>query len=173
MVQSSSNQGSSKPEVKGDLKYDSKVIQKIVGIALSDIKGLLTVNGGFFSNIADKIVNSDDVTSGVNVEVGKKQVAVDIEIVAEYGVDITKLYDQIKQKIQEKVKEMTGLDTVEVNVTVVDIKTKEQHEKDSVSLQDRITGAANDTKDKISNQKDKVQDKAEEKKKESKESRVK
>ena len=35
MVQSSSNQGSSKPEVKGDLKYDSKVIQKIVGIALS------------------------------------------------------------------------------------------------------------------------------------------
>ena len=107
MVQSSSNQGSSKPEVKGDLKYDSKVIQKIVGIALSDIKGLLTVNGGFFSNIADKIVNSDDVTSGVNVEVGKKQVAVDIEIVAEYGVDITKLYDQIKQKIQEKVKEMT------------------------------------------------------------------
>ena len=88
MVQSSSNQSSSKPEVKGDLKYDSKVIQKIVGIALSDIKGLLTVNGGFFSNIADKIVNSDDVTSGVNVEVGKKQVAVDIEIVAEYGVEI-------------------------------------------------------------------------------------
>lgn len=173
MVQSSSNQGSSKPEVKGDLKYDSKVIQKIVGIALSDIKGLLTVNGGFFSNIADKIVNSDDVTSGVNVEVGKKQVAVDIEIVAEYGVDITKLYDQIKEKIQEKVKEMTGLDTVEVNVTVVDIKTKEQHKKDSVSLQDRITGAANDTKEKMSDQKDKAQDKVEEKKKESKESRVK
>ena len=96
MVQNNNN---SKQEVKGDLTYDSKVIQKIVGIALADVKGLLTVNGGFFSNLADKIVNSDDVTNGVNVEVGKKQVAVDIEIVAEYGTNIPKLYDEIRQKI--------------------------------------------------------------------------
>ncbi|MDF7639853.1 Asp23/Gls24 family envelope stress response protein [Lactobacillus sp. ESL0791] len=146
-------------EVKGDLNYDSKVIQKIIGIALSDIKGLLTVDGGFFSNLSDKIVNSSNVTSGINVEVGKKQVAVDIDIVAEYGVDIAKLYDEIKKKIYNKVKEMTGLDTVEVNVTVVDIKTKEQHQKDSVSLQDRITGAGKDAKDKVNEQKDKVEDK--------------
>ncbi|CAM3159788.1 Uncharacterized conserved protein YloU, alkaline shock protein (Asp23) family [Lactobacillus bombicola] len=157
-------QTNSKQEIKGDLNYDTKVIQKIIGIALSDVKGLLTVNGGFFSNLADKIVNNDDVTSGVNVEVGKKQVAVDIEIVAEYGIQISKLYDQIKQKIHDKVKEMTDLDTVEVNVTVVDIKTKEQHEKDSVSLQDKITGTAQDAKEKIGGQVDKVQDKVEDKK---------
>ncbi|MCX8737366.1 Asp23/Gls24 family envelope stress response protein [Lactobacillus sp. B4026] len=161
---SANNSSSSKQEIKGDLKYDEKVIQKIIGIALSDVKGLLDVNGGFFSNLADKIVNNDDVTNGVNVEVGKKQVAVDIEIIAEYGVEIPKLYDEIRQKIYDKVKEMTGLDTVEVNVTVVDIKTKEEHEKDSVSLQDRITGATQDAKDKIGEQKDKVEDKVEDKK---------
>ncbi|MDF7671720.1 Asp23/Gls24 family envelope stress response protein [Lactobacillus sp. ESL0701] len=149
MAQAKSNQ-----EIKGELKYDSKVIQKIIGIALSGIKGLLTVDGGFFSNLTDKIVNNNDVTTGVNVEVGKTQVAVDIDIVAEYGVQITKLYDQIKERIYNKVKEMTGLDTVEVNVTVVDIKTQEQHQKDSVSLQDRITGATKTTKDKLDNQKD-------------------
>ncbi|WEV38673.1 Asp23/Gls24 family envelope stress response protein [Lactobacillus sp. ESL0680] len=149
MTQTNSNQ-----EIKGELKYDSKVIQKIIGIALSGIKGLLTVDGGFFSNLTDKIVNNNDVTTGVNVEVGKTQVAVDIDIVAEYGVQITKLYDQIKERIYNKVKEMTGLDTVEVNVTVVDIKTQEQHQKDSVSLQDRITGANKTTKDKHDNQKD-------------------
>ncbi|WEV70851.1 Asp23/Gls24 family envelope stress response protein [Lactobacillus sp. ESL0785] len=146
-------QANPKQEVKGNLKYDSKVIQKIIGIALSDVTGLLTVDGGFFSNLTDKIVNSSDVTTGINVEVGKKQVAVDIDIVAEYGVQITKLYDEIKERIFNKVKEMTGLDTVEVSVTVVDIKTKQQHQKDSVSLQDRITGATKDTKDKISEQK--------------------
>ncbi|RMC23433.1 MULTISPECIES: Asp23/Gls24 family envelope stress response protein [unclassified Lactobacillus] len=156
-------ENNSKHEVKGDLNYDSKVIQKIIGIALSDIKGLLTVNGGFFSNLADKIVNTDDVTNGINVEVGKKQVAVDIEIVAEYGVEIAKLYDQIKKKIYDKVKEMTGLDTVEVNVTVVDIKTKEQHEKDSVSLQDKITGTTKDAKEKIGSRVDKVENKIDDK----------
>ncbi|MDF7682447.1 Asp23/Gls24 family envelope stress response protein [Lactobacillus sp. ESL0679] len=157
MAQTNSNQ-----KIKGELKYDSKVIQKIIGIALSDIKGLLTVDGGFFSNLTDKIVNNNDVTTGVNVEVGKTQVAVDIDIVAEYGVQITKLYDQIKEKIYNKVKEMTGLDTVEVNVTVVDIKTQEQHQKDSVSLQDRITGVTKDTKEKIDDQKDSKQTEAKE-----------
>lgn len=163
MVQNNT-QNNSKQEIKGDLKYDPKVIQKIIGIALADVKGLLTVNGGFFSNLADKIVNTDDVTNGINVEVGKKQVAVDIEIVAEYGIEIPKLYEEIRQKIQDKVKKMTGLDTVEVNVTVVDIKTKQQHEKDSVSLQDRITGTAQDAKDKIDEQKEKADDKKEEQK---------
>lgn len=136
-------------QIKGELTYDSKVIQKIIGIALSDIDGLLTIDGGFFSNLTDKLVNNDDVTSGINVEVGKKQVAVDIDIVAEYGIDIAKLYDQIKKQIFEKVKSMTDLDVVEVNVSVVDIKTQQQHEKDSVSLQDRLSGSAKDTKQKV------------------------
>lgn len=133
--------------VKGELTYDQKVIQKIIGNALADIDGLLTVDGGFFSNLTDKLVNNDDVTNGINVDVGKKQVAVDMDIVAEYGVDISKLYDKIKNKIYDKVKSMTNLEVVEVNVNVVDVKTKAEHEKDSVSLQDRISGNNSDNDD--------------------------
>ena len=40
---------------------------------------------------------------------------------------------------------MTDLEVVEVNVNVVDIKTKEQYEADSVSLQDRVTDVAEST----------------------------
>ncbi len=66
-----------KSGVKGNLTFDDKVIQKIIGIALSEVDGLLTVDGGFFANVAEKLVNTSDVTSGIDVEVGKKQVAVD------------------------------------------------------------------------------------------------
>lgn len=62
-----------KSELKGELTFEDKVIQKIVGISLETIPGLLTINGGFFSNLADKIVNNNDVTSGIDVEVGKKK----------------------------------------------------------------------------------------------------
>lgn len=140
-----------KTEVKGELTFDDKVIQKIIGISLSDVKGLLTVSGGFFSNIAGKLVNNNDVTSGIDVEVGKKQVAVDLEIVAEYKVDISKLYDQIKDIIVHEMKEMTNLEVIEVNVKVVDVKTKEQHEKDSTTLQDRMSDMTEKTKDAVSN----------------------
>jgi uncharacterized membrane protein YeaQ/YmgE (transglycosylase-associated protein family) len=57
-----------KSGVKGNLTFDDKVIQKIIGIALSEVDGLLTVDGGFFANVAEKLVNTSDVTSGIDVE---------------------------------------------------------------------------------------------------------
>lgn len=138
--------------VKGELTYEDKVIQKIVGIALESVDGLLTVDGGFFSNIAGKLVNTDDVTSGINVEVGKKQVAVDLDIVAEYGSDMTAIYDQIKEVVSTQVNKMTNLEVIEVNVNVADVKTREQFEKDSETVQDKVTSAAETTGDFASKQ---------------------
>ena len=131
--------------VKGELTYEDKVIQKIVGIALESVDGLLTVDGGFFSNIAGKLVNTDDVTSGINVEVGKKQVAVDLDIVAEYGSDMTAIYDQIKEVVSTQVNKMSNLEVIDVNVNVADVKTREQFEKDSETVQDKVSSAAETT----------------------------
>lgn len=145
-----------KSGLKGELTFEDKVIQKIVGISLETIPGLLTINGGFFSNLADKIVNNNDVTSGIDVEVGKKEVAVDLDIVAEYGVDISKIYEDIKRVIEKEVKHMTSLEVIEVNVNVVDIKTKEQYEEDSVTVQDKLSDATSEVSDFVSDQTDKV-----------------
>lgn len=154
MATQSKSQSSPKVEgVKGTLTFEDKVIQEIIGMSLQDVKGLLTVDGGFFSNIAEKIVNTSDVTTGIDVEVGQEQVAVDLDIVAEYKVDITKLYEEIKRSIVKSVKEMTGLDVIEVNVNVVDVRSKAEHEKASVSLQDRVGGVAESTKEALTSDK--------------------
>lgn len=132
-------------DVRGELTYEDKVIQKIIGLSLDRVPGLLHVDGGFFSNLTEKIVNTNDVTHGVNVEVGKEQVAVDLNVIVEYRKNVPTLYNQIKEVIVSEVAKMTDLEVVEVNVNVVDIKTKEQHEADSVSLQDRVTDVAEST----------------------------
>ena len=134
-----------KHEVKGELTYADKVIQKIIGLSLEKVSGLLAVDGGFFSNLTDKLINTDNVTNGVNVEVGKEQVAVDLNVVVEYQKNVPAVYEEIKNVVVEEVSKMTDLEVVEVNVNVVDIKTKEQHEADSVSLQDRVTDVAEST----------------------------
>ena len=131
--------------VKGELTYEDKVIQKIIGLSLEKVDGLLAVDGGFFSNLADKIVNTDHVANGVNVEVGKEQVAVDLNVVVEYQKNVPDLYKHIKEVVASQVSKITDLEVIEVNVNVVDIKTKEQHEADSVSLQDRVTGVVEST----------------------------
>ena len=132
-------------DVRGELTYEDKVIQKIIGLSLERVPGLLHVDGGFFSNLTEKLVNTNDVTHGVNVEVGKEQVAVDLNVIVEYRKNVPTLYNQIKEVIVSEVAKMTDLEVVEVNVNVVDIKTKEQHEADSVSLQDRVTDVAEST----------------------------
>ncbi|HEV5298631.1 TPA: Asp23/Gls24 family envelope stress response protein, partial [Streptococcus pneumoniae] len=132
-------------EIKGELTYEDKVIQKIIGLSLENVSGLLGIDGGFFSNLKEKIVNSDDVTSGVNVEVGKTQVAVDLNVIVEYQKNVPALYSEIREIVSSEVAKMTDLEIVEINVNVVDIKTKEQHEADSVSLQDRVSDVAEST----------------------------
>lgn len=152
-------------EVKGELTYEDKVIQKIIGLSLENVPGLLAIDGGFFSNLTGKLINTDNVASGVNVEVGKEQVAVDLNVIVEYQKNVPELYKKIKEVVVSEISKMTDLEVVEVNVDVVDIKTKEQHEADSVSLQDRATGVVESTSkftsDKFESAKDKVKEVAE------------
>ena len=74
------------------------------------------MDGGFFSNLTEKIINTDNVTHGVNVEVGKEQVAVDLNIVVEYQKNVPALYKEIKDVVVSQVTKMTDLEVVEVNV---------------------------------------------------------
>lgn len=125
-------------EIKSTVTYDEKVIQKIVGHALENIDGLLAISGGFFANVKDKLVNSDDVTTGVNVEVGKEEVATDLDIIVEYGKDIPSIAEGIKAIVAQNVDVMTHLKVVEVNVNVADIMSREEYEASSVTVQDRV-----------------------------------
>lgn len=142
--------------MRGELNYEDKVVQKIIGIAIEQVDGLLSANGGFFSNVAGKLVNTDNVTAGIETEVGKKQVAVDMDVIVEYGKDIEKIFEEMQEVIGKEVKNMTHLEVIEVNANVVDIKTKEEFEKDQETVQDKVTDAAKRTGEFASNQTDKV-----------------
>ncbi|HEM3678701.1 TPA: Asp23/Gls24 family envelope stress response protein [Streptococcus suis] len=144
--------------IKGTVTYADQVIEKMVGHALQHVPGLLSISGGFFTDIKNKLINSSDVREGINVEVGSKQVATDLKIVVEYGKDIPEIVETMKSIIGTEVKKMTHLEVVEVNVEVVDIKTREEFEAESVTLQDRVVSATQATGEVIGNQASKAGD---------------
>ena len=144
--------------IKGTVTYADQVIEKMVGHALQHVPGLLSISGGFFTDIKNKLINSSDVREGINVEVGSKQVATDLKIVVEYGKDIPEIVETMKSIIGAEVKKMTHLEVVEVNVEVVDIKTREEFEAESVTLQDRVASATQATGEVIGNQASKAGD---------------
>jgi uncharacterized alkaline shock family protein YloU len=65
--------------------------------------------------------NDPSPTQGVNVEVGERQAAVDLDIVVEYGASIVDVADSIRRNVIDRVEGMTGLEVSEVNVTVDDV----------------------------------------------------
>lgn len=146
--------------IKNKITYDDKVIEKIVGHALEKVDGLLAAKGGFLSSMKNNMVNTNSVTDGVSVEVGSQEVAVDLDVIVEYGKDIPKIADSIKDIVAENVAKMTHLKVIEVNVNVVDIRTKEEQEKAEVTVQDRMANAANTTSQFVSEKTEKMKNNA-------------
>lgn len=78
------------------LSFEEKVIETIVGVALQSIDGLISVNGRFLSDMTENLEEQPQVASGIDVEVGKEEVAVDLEVIVAYGKDIPKLFAQVQ-----------------------------------------------------------------------------
>ena len=109
---------------RGVTRIEDVVVGKIAGLAAREVSGVHALGGtgarmmGTFRESSAGVAN---VQQGVHVEVGEKQAAVDVSIVAEYGVAIHDLAEAIRTNIITAVERMTGLEVTEVNVTVHDV----------------------------------------------------
>ena len=65
--------------------------------------------------------SSTTSTQGVAVEVGERQAAVDIDIVAYYGQSIVDVASAVRSNVIERIESMTGLEVTEVNVSIDDL----------------------------------------------------
>ncbi|MET0195791.1 Asp23/Gls24 family envelope stress response protein [Rhodococcus sp. RS1C4] len=101
------------------------VVSKIAGIATREVQGVHDVGGGTSRAIGalrERIPGARvNQSQGVSVEVGERQAAVDIDIVAEYGVSIADLASGIRRNVITAVERMTGLEVTEVNIVVHDV----------------------------------------------------
>jgi uncharacterized alkaline shock family protein YloU len=110
---------------QGRTSIADTVVSKIAGIATREISGVHDLGGGAARAVGalrERIPGSrTNLSQGVSVEVGERQAAVDLDIVAEYGVSIADLAAGIRRNVIASVERMTGLEVTEVNITVHDI----------------------------------------------------
>ncbi len=110
------------------LTFEDQVIKKIAGIAANEIKGILSMSGGFMSGLTDRLRSTEDITKGINAEVGEKQVALDLKVIVEYGKNVPAIFSETVNNVKKSVHEMTGLEVVEVNMHVEDVMTRSEFE---------------------------------------------
>ena len=99
------------------------VVSKVAGIAAREVPGVHDLGNGAARAIGAirNAINQQDRGRGVSVEVGEKQVAADIVIVAEYPVELQKVADDVRQAVTQAITQVVGMEVAEVNVTISDV----------------------------------------------------
>jgi uncharacterized alkaline shock family protein YloU len=109
----------------GRTQISDLVVSKIAGLATKEINGVYALGGGAaraFGSLRERIPGAtSNVSQGVTVEVGERQAAVDLDIVVEYGVAVVELAASIRRNVIGAIERMTGLEVVEVNISVGDV----------------------------------------------------
>jgi len=99
------------------------VVEKVAGIAARQVRGVHALGGGAARALGAirGVINQQDHGQGVSVEVGEKQVAADIVIVAEYPVELQRVADEVRKSVTDAISQVVGMEVTEVNVTVSDV----------------------------------------------------
>lgn len=117
-------------ETRGKTTIADGVVEKIAGIAAREVPGIHALGGGFSRTMGamrDRVPGGrSSAGRGVKVEVGEKQTAIDLEVVVEYGVSITEVAADVRENVIAAVERMTGLEVVEVNISVNDVRLPEE-----------------------------------------------
>lgn len=133
--------GASDPRVRGKTTIADGVVAKIAGMAAREVDGVHAMGAGAsraFGAMRDRVPGGgggQSVTRGVKVEVGETQAAIDLDIVVEYGVSITDVANDVRENVIGSLERMTGLEVVEVNVTVDDVKLPDDSDEEEQSEQ--------------------------------------
>ncbi|MFJ3310202.1 Asp23/Gls24 family envelope stress response protein [Streptomyces sp. NPDC086549] len=126
--------GGGDPASRGRTTIADGVVEKIAGLAARDVLGVHAMGSGLsrtFGAVRDRVPGgSKSVTRGVKAEVGEVQTALDLEIVVDYGVSIGDVARDVRENVVAAVERMTGLEVVEVNIAVSDVKLPEEEEEE-------------------------------------------
>ncbi|WP_245679435.1 Asp23/Gls24 family envelope stress response protein [Actinomadura hibisca] len=110
----------------GKTKISDDVVAKVAGMAAREIGGVHAMGSGMartMGSMRERLPGGGgrNVAQGVSVQVGERQTAVDVDLVVDYGVSIPDLAGAVRENIINQVEHMTGLEVVEVNISVDDI----------------------------------------------------
>lgn len=105
---------------KDSVRISPDVIGIVAGIAAGEVEGIAGMSGGIVDGIAQRL-GRKDFSKGIKVSLERETVSLDLNVVVEYGVQITETATRLKQRVRASVEEVTGLAVAAINVNVTGI----------------------------------------------------
>src|SRR5918994_1654796 len=117
------------------------VVTSISGMAAQEVDGVQ--GGGGVSRTASGVIGSltgsEGKTSGISVEVGRTEAAIDLKMGIEYDKNILQTVEEVRRRITERIQSLTGLRIKELNATITDITFPEKEERRRIGSRSETT----------------------------------
>ncbi|MDT0264761.1 Asp23/Gls24 family envelope stress response protein [Streptomyces sp. DSM 44915] len=115
---------------RGRTSIAGGVVEKIAGLAAREVPGVHALGGALsrtLGAVRDRVPGGrGPAARGVRVEVGQRQTAIELDVVVEYGAQIADLAREVREDVIAAVERMTGLEVIEVNVAIVDVRLPDE-----------------------------------------------
>lgn len=111
-------------QIGGRIEMSADVVATIAGLAARQVAGIHSLGRSRYISFGD------DPTRGIDVEVGKKEAALDLEVIINYGTNIREVAAELRNRIASEVDRMAGRKVIEVNISVVGIKLPDEEKKE-------------------------------------------
>ena len=123
-------------DTEDSLTYSNGVIEKIVAMATREVPHVLGMKGNLI-HFVQETLGAKDLTKGVSVEVtDDNRVVVNISVIIEYGCYAPAIFEDVKERVTERLTSMTGLEIAGINLRIEDVVTLEAYNESKKKYQD-------------------------------------
>lgn len=110
------------------IRISEEVIATIAGIAASGTENVASMGGSFVDGIAG-MLGRKAPSKGIKVEMKDNQVVIDLAVVMQYGCKIHEAARDMQNRVRAAVEDMTGLEVLNVNVSVLGVNISKEANK--------------------------------------------
>src|SRR5215211_5693534 len=116
---------------RGATTISGTVVSQLAGMAAEEVEGVHMGGSGArtASGVLGSITGSESRTSGITVEVGSTETAIDLKMGIEYNKNILQTVEEVRRRITDRIQNLTGLRIKELNATITDITFPEKEER--------------------------------------------
>jgi uncharacterized alkaline shock family protein YloU len=117
------------------------VVSSLAGMAAQEVEGVHMGGGASRTagGVLGSLTGSENRTSGISVEVGRTETAIDLKMGIEYNKNILETVEEVRRRITDRVQSMTGLRIKELNATITDITFPEKEERRRIGSRTETT----------------------------------
>ena len=109
-------------DVEGQLILPNEVIAQIVGLTVLECYGVVGMAATSLSQGVARLLSRERITQGVAVRREGDQLAVDLYVVVEYGLNLAEVAANVRSRVTYMVEKLTGIPVSSLQIHIQGVK---------------------------------------------------